>query len=120
MKKISFPAFLFLILVSFYACNKTKNPLYCSWKIEKTIGENPFLKGAEKLEIYEDHIVFSNDDQSMTFNAFIRSQHLILQNQTNKWLFTIKKQDDETLWLQEKYAKDPLIFSLIKNDSQDN
>lgn len=120
MCKNSFPAFLLLILISFFACNKTKNPLYCSWKIEKTIGENPFLKSAEKLDIYEDHIVFSNDDQSMTFNAFIRSQHLILQNHTNKWLFTIKKQDDGRLWLQEKYAKDPLIFSLIKNDPQEN
>jgi hypothetical protein len=120
MFKKSISPILLLLMVSFFACNKTKNPLFCSWEIEKTIGENPFLKGAEKVDIYEDHIVFSNDDQTMTFNAFIRSNHLILQNQTNKWLFTIKKLDNGSLWLQEKYAKDPLIFSLIKNDPQEN
>jgi len=119
MLKNSTPAILLLLLVSFFACNKTKNPIFCSWKIDKIAGDNPFLKDADRLDIYEDHIVFSSATQSRTFHSLIRDNHMILQNQTTKWLFKIEKVDDYSLVLLEKYANAPVRISLIKNKKEE-
>jgi len=100
------------------SCNKAKNPLFCSWKIEKISGENPFLENAAEVKIFEDHIVFLNKEQSRSFPVLISDQHLVLQTKANKWLFTIDQQDDLTLLIKEKYAVSPFWIQLKKQKNQ--
>ncbi|HAY70956.1 MAG TPA: hypothetical protein DCX89_03630 [Saprospirales bacterium] len=115
MIKYTYSIFLVLIGIStFMACNKTKYPVFCIWKIDKISGKNPFMENAVEVKIFEDHIVFMNKNQSMTFPVLIRDKHMVLQSKTTKWLFTIDQQDDNTLMIKEKYAVSPFWILLKK------
>lgn len=118
IKYLYFIILIFLFVLISLSCNKTKNPVFCSWKIEKISGENPFLDNAAEINIFEDHIVFLNKEQSRSFPVLITDEHLVLQTKTNKWLFTIDRQDDLTLLIKEKYAASPLWMLLKKHKDQ--
>jgi hypothetical protein len=107
-----YKSFIFLILALVIAC---ENGSECSvYTIDETNNINPFLENAGFIELKKDVIVFSNSEDSVTFSVISSYDKLLINTETQKWLFEVGHQDESKMIFTELYSKTPLIMKFSK------
>jgi hypothetical protein len=100
--------FVFLII----SC---KNEIsHTSWEISDKNVANPFFENATNVRIYNDSIVFSDKADSRSYFSCISDQKMLINTETQKWIFSIEHQSKSIMILKELYSKKPLIIKLSK------
>lgn len=107
-----YKSFIFLILAFLIAC---ENGNECSvYTIDETNNINPFLENAGFIQLKKDVIVFSNSADSVTYSVISSYDKILINTETQKWLFKVGHQDKLKMTFTELYSKNPLIIKFSK------
>jgi len=108
-----FKQIIFLLLLIIFGCeNANKMEV---WRITDTNMKNTFLESAGFVKISKETIVFSNSSISISYPIIISDNKLLINTETQKYIFSIELQGNSNMVISEMYKKNPLIMKLSKN-----
>lgn len=107
-----YKSLIFLLFTIILGCENDQNNLV--WQVTETNKTNPFLENAEFVQITGEMIIFSDSSVSVNYPVIISNNKMLINTETQKWIFALENQQGPVMTLKELYSKHPLIIKLSR------